>query len=243
MTWSARSSGATPGFSPRLCANCRQPRPALMRCSWITRRDGRLPGDFMIRTARWLSAFVQPNRAETLNEHWAERSLTRALAAAAGVFDEHTTGFRLFNGEGDGLPGLICDVYGDTAVIQLDGAGPAASGTRPSIARVGGSGSLAALCNERSRSEGKSPATPLVGESAHNSRRFCRKRGTFYGGCGARAKNRLLPRPARQPPKNQGTGRGPAGAQRFWLHRRLFSLCRSGRSQPCDDRRFGCSRA
>lgn len=35
-----------------------------------------------------------------------------------------TTGYRLINGEGDGLPGIVCDIYNDTAVIKLDGAGP-----------------------------------------------------------------------------------------------------------------------
>jgi 23S rRNA (cytosine1962-C5)-methyltransferase len=35
-------------------------------------------------------------------------------------------GYRLVNGEGDGLPGLVIDVYSDTAVIKLDGDGPAA---------------------------------------------------------------------------------------------------------------------
>lgn len=34
-------------------------------------------------------------------------------------------GYRLINGEGDLLPGLVCDVYGDTAVLKLDGEGPA----------------------------------------------------------------------------------------------------------------------
>jgi 23S rRNA (cytosine1962-C5)-methyltransferase len=34
-----------------------------------------------------------------------------------------TTGYRLVNGEGDGLPGLHVDVYGDVAVVKLDGAG------------------------------------------------------------------------------------------------------------------------
>lgn len=29
--------------------------------------------------------------------------------------------FRLFNGEGDELPGLVCDIYADLAVIKLDG--------------------------------------------------------------------------------------------------------------------------
>lgn len=34
-----------------------------------------------------------------------------------------TTGFRLINGEGDRLPGLVCDIYNDTAVVQFDGDG------------------------------------------------------------------------------------------------------------------------
>ncbi|MBX7144560.1 MAG: class I SAM-dependent rRNA methyltransferase [Oligoflexia bacterium] len=35
-----------------------------------------------------------------------------------------TNGFRLINGEGDGLPGLVCDVYDKHAVLKLDGDGP-----------------------------------------------------------------------------------------------------------------------
>ena len=58
------------------------------------------------------------------DEDWALRRFERALHLRRMLFDENTTGFRLFNGEGDGLPGLICDVYNHTAVIQLDGAGP-----------------------------------------------------------------------------------------------------------------------
>lgn len=65
---------------------------------------------------------VEPT--EQLDDAWAEKRLSRALTLRRMLFDDRTTGFRLFNGEGDGLPGLICDVYGDTAVIQLDGAGP-----------------------------------------------------------------------------------------------------------------------
>jgi 23S rRNA (cytosine1962-C5)-methyltransferase len=40
------------------------------------------------------------------------------------VRSEQTNAFRLFNGEGDGLPGLVCDVYGSIAVLQFDGQGP-----------------------------------------------------------------------------------------------------------------------
>ncbi|MCB0155868.1 MAG: class I SAM-dependent rRNA methyltransferase [Anaerolineae bacterium] len=65
---------------------------------------------------------VEPD--EAVDEAWAERRLSQALALRRAMFGAETTGFRLFNGEGDGLPGLICDVYGDTAVLQLDGAGP-----------------------------------------------------------------------------------------------------------------------
>lgn len=36
-----------------------------------------------------------------------------------------TTGYRLINGEGDGIPGLVCDLYGDQAVLKLYGNGPA----------------------------------------------------------------------------------------------------------------------
>src|SRR5690606_6627429 len=36
---------------------------------------------------------------------------------------EETNCFRLLNGEGDLLPGLVCDVYDRAAVIQYDGEG------------------------------------------------------------------------------------------------------------------------
>jgi len=58
------------------------------------------------------------------DEAWVEQRLTQALTLRQALFDERTTGFRLCNGEGDGLPGLVCDIYGDTAVLRLDGEGP-----------------------------------------------------------------------------------------------------------------------
>lgn len=35
--------------------------------------------------------------------------------------DGQTTGFRLLNGEGDMVPGLVCDIYGETGVLRPDG--------------------------------------------------------------------------------------------------------------------------
>jgi 23S rRNA (cytosine1962-C5)-methyltransferase len=107
---------------------------------------------------------------ETLNERWAQKRLERALALRRMLFDKRTTGFRLFNGEGDGLPGLIADIYGDIAVLQLDGAGPAGFWDAAGIA--GWLAQALSLCcvyerGERGRSEGKSlagdlPAAPVV---------------------------------------------------------------------------------
>lgn len=60
-----------------------------------------------------------------LDDRWAERRF-RAARDLRKHFPSinQTTGFRLWNGEGDGVPGLVADVYGDTAVIKLDGEGP-----------------------------------------------------------------------------------------------------------------------
>ncbi len=59
------------------------------------------------------------------DETWAETRLQQALALRRQVLSDDTTGYRLCNGEGDGMPGLVCDVYGDCAVLRLDGPGPA----------------------------------------------------------------------------------------------------------------------
>lgn len=38
------------------------------------------------------------------------------------VIPEHTTAFRLLHGEGDRIPGVVCDVYGVYASLRLDGS-------------------------------------------------------------------------------------------------------------------------
>lgn len=46
--------------------------------------------------------------------------LRAALALRKTLFNPHqTTGYRLINGEGDGLPGLIVDIYDQVLVIQI----------------------------------------------------------------------------------------------------------------------------
>lgn len=54
-----------------------------------------------------------------------ETKLTKALRVRieAEVISDHTNAYRLIHGEGDGLPGLIIDVYHDVAIIQAHSAG------------------------------------------------------------------------------------------------------------------------
>lgn len=57
-------------------------------------------------------------------ESFIEKKLAKAWLLRKAVRSEQTTAYRFINGEGDGLPGLVCDVYGDVAVLQFDGKGP-----------------------------------------------------------------------------------------------------------------------
>lgn len=61
-----------------------------------------------------------------LTSPWAEHTMLQAMALRVSLFSpyDRTNAFRLFNGEGDGLPGLVCDIYADAAVIVTDGPAP-----------------------------------------------------------------------------------------------------------------------
>ena len=56
--------------------------------------------------------------------------IARAFALRARCVPEQTDAYRLLHGEGDGLPGFVCDRYGSAAVLKLDGeAAPAIANT------------------------------------------------------------------------------------------------------------------
>jgi 23S rRNA (cytosine1962-C5)-methyltransferase len=61
-----------------------------------------------------------------LDDTWLDRQLSVAAQLRSLAFGPNTTGYRLVAGEGDGLPGLIIDVYNTTAVVKLDGGAPEA---------------------------------------------------------------------------------------------------------------------
>lgn len=66
---------------------------------------------------------------EPLPSDWLERRLAAAVAAreVLGLGREDTTGYRLVNSEGDGLPGLVVDRYDEDLVLQIT--------TAPMVAR------------------------------------------------------------------------------------------------------------
>ncbi len=51
---------------------------------------------------------------------WVKNQIIKAFNLRLNFRNEETNSFRLINGEGDGMPGLIVDVYDDTAVIKHD---------------------------------------------------------------------------------------------------------------------------
>lgn len=57
-----------------------------------------------------------------------------AVQIRRAVISENTDSYRLFNGEGDLLPGLICDIYNKIAVLQFDGQGANEFWDKPRIA-------------------------------------------------------------------------------------------------------------
>lgn len=65
--------------------------------------------------------FRKNNAAKTF-ELWSERQWKNALRIRRTLDTEKTNSFRLINGEGDGFPGMVIDLYHDVAVIKHDHA-------------------------------------------------------------------------------------------------------------------------
>lgn len=63
--------------------------------------------------------WVLSPKKEPFNQSFFEKKFTEAKAKRAVFFDDaQTTAFRLFNGEGDGIGGLIIDYYAQFAVVS-----------------------------------------------------------------------------------------------------------------------------
>ena len=64
---------------------------------------------------------VFTTRDEPVDDTLIARRIERALALRERVVPAATNAYRLLHGEGDQLPGMVCDRYGEHAVLKLDG--------------------------------------------------------------------------------------------------------------------------
>jgi 23S rRNA (cytosine1962-C5)-methyltransferase len=83
--------------------------------------DGRLIGRGFYNPRSQIPVRVCTRADEALDASFLRARIARArsLRARLGLPSERTTIYRLVNSEGDDLPGLVVDVYGDAAVVQI----------------------------------------------------------------------------------------------------------------------------
>jgi 23S rRNA (cytosine1962-C5)-methyltransferase len=81
---------------------------------WVAR--GVYDPDSPIRVRVWTT-----NPEVAVDDALLEARIRQARRRRAQVLDAQTTGYRLLHGEGDRVPGLVCDLYGDVGVLRPDG--------------------------------------------------------------------------------------------------------------------------
>lgn len=75
--------------------------------------------DSQIRARVWTF-----NENETIDDVFFKRRIAEAVARRRNLPElKNEEGVRLLHGESDGLPGVVCDQYGDTLSLQLTSAG------------------------------------------------------------------------------------------------------------------------
>lgn len=62
---------------------------------------------------------LQHGQPAPIDAGWFQAKINAAITRRDSLLTEETTGCRLIHGENDGLPGLVLDKYGETAVLKL----------------------------------------------------------------------------------------------------------------------------
>lgn len=71
-----------------------------------------------------LAVRVLSLRKQQPTAEYYESLLLKAVELRKSIYSDQTNSYRLLNGEGDLLPGIVCDIYANVAVIQFDGPNP-----------------------------------------------------------------------------------------------------------------------
>ena len=93
----------------------------------LAEHDGRRIGRGLYNPRSQIPVRLLTRRDEAVDAAFlrARIASARALRARLGLPSATTTAYRLVNSEGDDLPGLVVDVYGDAAVVQITTLGMA----------------------------------------------------------------------------------------------------------------------
>lgn len=91
----------------------------------VAASDGRIIGTGHFQIGSIAVRMLSFDADEDIDAAFFRTRLSDALAMrrAIGLPSENTDAFRLVHGEGDFLPGLVVDIYGDTAVMQAHSPG------------------------------------------------------------------------------------------------------------------------
>ena len=246
-----RQAGAGPGLGRHLRAGhpwvfrkaLEQRAEDPRRAAWWTspRTGSSSPAATTIRTRPSPCACSRAIRGRPSTRPSSPGACEQAWPSAAALIDlTDTDSFRLVHGEGDGLPGVVVDLYAGYAVLKLYSAG--LTPYRPPDRRGAEGGASRSSKGVIGRDEvGRDDAEEDDGRGAReDALRATRRRSCIAilerGAHVLRRRlpgpeDRLLPRPAREPLPHPPAGEGPRRAQLLLLHRRLLGERGAGRRQ------------
>jgi 23S rRNA (cytosine1962-C5)-methyltransferase len=143
-------------------------------------KDGSLLAFGMYDPTGPLAVRVCAVEREKLDDDLIRSKLQAAFDLRRMLFaGKRTDGFRLLNGEGDGLPGLTCDLYAGHAVLKLDGDAPAGfwdvDAVADWLAEHAGAGDVYLKFRSDAKTRGRSvrgPAPAAAVEFRENGLRF-----------------------------------------------------------------------
>jgi len=111
------------------------PQSALpKRAAWVRVRAGGFQGYALYDPVSPIGLRIY-SRDRAPDAAWFRARVEQALSLRLGYRAQDTTAFRLLNGEGDGVPGLVADVY-DRYVVLVTYAGAVAELVLPEVARA-----------------------------------------------------------------------------------------------------------
>lgn len=98
------------------------PRMSPGRIVTVTDAQGRFVARG-IADAGPIAVRVLTTRDEPINATLFSQRIEAAISLRDRILPRDTTAYRLLHGEGDRIPGAVCDVYADHAVLRFDGEG------------------------------------------------------------------------------------------------------------------------